>query len=312
MTKKLSLVGYAFGLAAGNPQCADGPEAFQRSCASQALATNRQDDRFGRTQCGQSPRDRSPESQFFDTHWTMLKSHHPEANVLEQVIHLNTRLAEQTYSLTKQHQPFAVIGGDHSSAIGTWSGVSAAVAEQGDFGLVWLDAHMDANTDETSPSGNVHGMPVAVLLGRGNPALTSILGNAPKLKPEHISLIGIRSFEEGEKNLLESLGVRIYYIEEVKMRGFSVVFDEAIQRAKTGTAAYGISVDLDGLDPSFAPGVGTPEENGFTLEELCASLKKYAQDKQWIGLEIAEFNPHLCHDGRTEQAIATMLENAFG
>ena len=217
------------------------------------------------------------------------------------------RIAAQTNTLVKQKQRFATIGGDHSCAIGTWSGVAHALRDQGDLGLLWIDAHMDSHTTETSDSGNVHGMPVAALLGYGDAQLIHILDEQPKLKPENICLIGIRCFEAAEKNLLDRLGVRIYYAEEVQARGIASVLQEALAQVSRNTAGIGISVDLDGLDPEHAPAVGTPVENGICGEAFLEILPEVRKHPKFLGFEIAEFNPRLDINERTKQMVQSIV-----
>lgn len=184
-----------------------------------------------------------------------------------------------------------VIGGDHSCAIGTWSGAAQAIASRGNLGLIWIDAHMDSHTPQTSHSGAVHGMPLAALLGQGDSRLTAILGASAKLKPNHICLIGVRSFEEEEAALLAKLGVRIYDHDEVNARGIAEVLAEAHALIKQHTVAYGISVDLDAVDPHEAPGVGSPEPGGLSGKALCAELARYKHDASLLGIEVVELNP---------------------
>jgi arginase len=180
---------------------------------------------------------------------------------------------------------------------------------QEDIGLIWIDAHMDAHTPQTSPSLNIHGMPVAVLLGQGDARLMEIVGSTPILKPENLCLIGIRSFEEGEAVLLKQLGVRIYMIEEVQNRGFSSVFNEAISQISADK--FGLSIDVDGFDPIDAPGTGTPEKGGLHFKDATSSLAGLAKNPRFLGLEILEFNPHLDRNNVTCQLVWGLV-NALG
>ncbi len=222
---------------------------------------------------------------------------------------LSSRLADYCFDAVKEKTSFTTIGGDHSCGIGTWSGTASALA--GDLGLIWIDAHLDAHTHDTSPTGNIHGMPIAALLGHGDKQLTTICSDQIKLKPDNLYMIGMRCYEEEEKALLENLGVRIAYIEEVHQRGIDIILQEAINHVTQNTVAYGVSVDLDGIDPKDAPAVGTPVEQGVDSVELCQSIKKHIQgDSRLIGTEISEFNPSLDQDHKTEQVIIDLL-NAF-
>ncbi len=152
-----------------------------------------------------------------------------------------------------------VIGGDHSCAGGTWTGVARML--QGELGLVWIDAHMDSHTPATSHTGRLHGMPLAWLLGQGDDALYGL--SAGVVDPEHVALIGVRSYEPEEKERLDRLGVRVFHIEEVHRRGLDTVAAEALAIAARGTSGFGVSIDLDAVTPEEAPGVGTPVADGI-------------------------------------------------
>lgn len=197
-----------------------------------------------------------------------------------------------------------VIGGDHAGAMGTWPGVVAHLNCPENFGLIWIDAHMDAHTAETSPSGAMHGMPLAALLGEGKTAWKSTV---PYLKPEHVVLIGIRSFEEGEAALLAEQGVKIYTIDEVQKRGFDAVFKASITMLNKQVKQFGVTLDLDGFDPRFAPGVGSPEANGLVPHEVLPSLAHLKNMAGFSAFELVEFNPELDEDGKTEKLIEDII-----
>lgn len=201
---------------------------------------------------------------------------------------------------TLQNQQFPVIvGGDHSIAVGTWAGVAHHLKAREEFGLIWIDAHMDAHTMETTPSKAYHGMPLAALLGFGDPSLVNLLEKGPVLNPAHLCLIGIRSFEEGEAALLQRLGVRIYFMKDVETRGFEAIFQEALQYVKKGTKGFGLSIDLDGFDPLDAPGVGTPEPYGLMSAEVIPALSMIQNDPSFKALEVVEYNPNRDQDKKT-------------
>lgn len=231
-----------------------------------------------------------------------------ENDKLSAVIDACHSLANKTLDAVRKNEFFTVIGGDHTCAMGTWSGVAHALREEGSLGLIWVDAHMDSHTPETSLTGNLHGMPLAALLGHGLPSLTQILDAEPKLKPENICLIGIRSFEQGEAALLSKLGVRIFFIEEVKQKGLREIFKEALQIVTKNTCKFGISIDIDSLDPKEAPGTGVPVTNGLMAADLMDGLKLIAQDPHLIGLEIAEFDPHFDKQQKTEKIIVNIIK----
>jgi arginase len=200
-----------------------------------------------------------------------------------------------------------VLGGDHSCAVGTWSAVAQAWRGAGDLGLVWIDAHLDAHTPATSQSLAPHGMPVAALLGHGAPGLAGLYGWRGKLKPSNVVIIGARSYEAGEQALLESLGVRVMYMPEVARRGFGACLDEALQQVRRRTAAWGLSFDLDALDPSDAPGTGTPVEAGISLAHAVQALAGLSALPGCAALEVVEYNPLHDVDGRTAQAAFDLL-----
>ena len=234
-----------------------------------------------------------------------------ESGTLDAIARMCRDLAAATARSVAAGRRFCVFGGDHSCAIGTWSGASDGLAPRGRLGLIWFDAHMDAHTPETSPSGRVHGMPLAVLLGHGAPALTGIAADSPALAPESLCLVGVHSFELGECELLDRLGVRVIRIEEVRARGLASVTDEAISIARRGTAGFGMSVDLDAVDPAEAPGVGSPVPGGLAAAELAAALATVRDAPDFVGLEIAEYNPQLDRAGMTALIVRNLLAATF-
>jgi arginase len=285
--ERINFIGYASGLGAGNPLCADGPIYLRQYFE---LPNYLKD---------------------YAIHWEILQPNLSLNDKKTIITELNQRLAIATSQSVSKNEAFVVIGGDHSSGIGTWSGVAQAAQAKGDVGLIWIDAHLDAHTPETTPSGNFHGMPIAALLGYGDPALTTIAMPQAKIKPENLCIIGARSFEAGEYELLKQFNVRIYFMEEVKQRGFETVFAESLSYITQHTQQYGISFDIDGLDPVFVPGTGTPEEDGLDLPEVYHALKKVAGDPRFLGLEIAEYNPHNCPDNRTVKTICQLISACY-
>lgn len=220
------------------------------------------------------------------------------------------RQVHKTLSSTNKSrdQTFVVIGGDHSCAIGTWSGVKASLNTNADFGLIWIDAHMDSHTPQTSPSGAIHGMPLAVLLGHGDDVFCKIETKNQKLKPENLCLIGIRSYEQGEIDLLRKLGVKIFYMEDVEKLGLEKVIHLAQIHVKKHTQAYGLSIDLDAIDPLHAPGVGSPENNGLNAEELIDSLLNTSFLTDFVGIEVAELNSTKDSDNKTAKLAIQLIE----
>ncbi|WP_051908561.1 arginase [Candidatus Odyssella acanthamoebae] len=205
--------------------------------------------------------------------------------------------------------PF-VLGGDHSIAIGTWSAMHQHY--QKDFGLIWIDAHLDSHTPETSPSQARHGMPLAALIGQGDCELTSIGSAEPKLKPENLVIIGARSFEEGEQVLLEQLGVRVMYMDEVRQRGFRACFEEAVTMLTKNGQHFGISFDVDAFDPLIAPGTGAAEPNGLLETDVLFAMEGIFDHDQLLGFELVEFNPTLDIQDKTLNLIWRFVYSMMG
>lgn len=217
----------------------------------------------------------------------------------------NRRLADQVFRAMRDKEIPVVVAGDHSCAVGTWNGVSKLAKP---IGLLWIDAHMDAHTPETSPSGAWHGMPLAALLGKGPPEMAQLLNEEPVLRPEQVVVIGVRSYEAGEKNLLDQLGVKIYYIDEVKEKGFVTVLEEALQIVNHGTVGFGISIDVDVIDPEEAPGVGSPEAGGIEAGEFLLAMPLLGEHPKLIGVEIVEYNPERDKGHKTRELVYQMLK----
>lgn len=286
--KHIELIGYRCGLGAGIHECAKGPDTLKKSTYLKPLG------KYLHWQASLAPTDNQN-----------------GLNALNQLVKINTELAQTSAAMVAEEKFFITIGGDHSSAIGTWSGVATALIPLS-LGLIWIDAHLDSHTEGTTPSGNIHGMPLAALLGHGNKKLTEILTKNPKLLPQNVCVIGARSFESGEHELLKKLKVRIFYMDEIKERGLDVILKEAHDIVSKNTQFYGISLDLDAIDPKEAPGVGTPEENGISKTELLSGFDIFLHDHKLIAAEIAEFNPDKDVDHRTEILIAKILEKFSG
>jgi len=206
-----------------------------------------------------------------------------------------------------------VLGGDHSVAVGTISGLSRFYRNRGQrIGCIWVDAHTDMNTPDTTPTGNVHGMPLASLLGFGPPELVAIAGERPALDPRHVCIFGARDIDETEKELVRRSGVRVYTMSELDDRGTAVCVREAIARASAGTVGVHLSFDLDGVDPEHAPGVGTPVPGGLDLRESHLVCEKLAQTGKLVGMEMVELNPVLDVQNRTGQLAVWLILSALG
>ena len=205
------------------------------------------------------------------------------------------------------------LGGDHSIVIGSIAGTAAFYRSQGqEIGLIWLDAHGDLNTAETTPSGNIHGMPLAATLGYGNPALCNLFDYAPKVSAAHCALVGARNLDPGEKDLIRRIGLRVFPMSEIDVRGISAVIDEAIEIATGGTAGVHVSMDIDFVDPSEAAGVGTPARGGATYRESHLVLEKIAATRQLLGMDLVEVNPVLDVHNLTAELGVELICSALG
>jgi arginase len=283
--KSLYMLGYASGMGGASSGSADGPLVIQDSPYTSTL-----------------------KNEGIHLVWDKIFQPSTSSNtVLSKVSELCNDLAQSTSTLTKEKKPFVVLAGDHTSAIGTWSGVSTAKRKEGDLGLIWIDAHMDSHTPDTSPTGNLHGMPVACLLGYGEKSLTTIGDELPKIKPENICIIGARCYEPGEENLLKSLGVKIFYMDEVRERGIKTILAEAVDQVTQHTTGYGISIDIDSMDPKDAPGTGVAEPDGIIANELCEALSGLGKDSRLAGIEIAEFDPSRDDEHKTEKLVIKLI-----
>jgi arginase len=214
--------------------------------------------------------------------------------------------------LTKGHFPL-VLGGDHSIAVGTVSGIAAVCRRQGKkLGLLWVDAHGDINTPESSPSGNIHGMPVASLLGQGPAELTGIGGKGPKVDPANIALVGIRSLDEGEKRRLKATGVQVHTMSDIDRHGIHRVMKKALARVTDGTDYVHVSFDLDAVDPTVAPGVGTPVKGGLDYREAHLIMELLHDSGVMTSLEMVEVNPILDQGNASAAFAVELVQSAFG
>jgi arginase len=206
-----------------------------------------------------------------------------------------------------------VLGGDHSVAVGTVSGITAFGRQQGKkAGLLWIDAHGDINTPETSPSGNIHGMPLAALLGYGAAELTSIGGDFPKVDPANVALVGIRSLDAGEKKRLKDTGVQVHTMSDIDRHGVHRVMKKALARVTAGTGQVHVSFDLDAVDPTVAPGVGTPVKGGLDYREAHLIMEVIADAGVMTSLEMVEVNPILDQGNASAAFAVELVQSAFG
>jgi arginase len=233
------------------------------------------------------------------------------ANSLKAVRKVCVRLAKRVERIIREGDMPIVVGGDHTSAIGTWKGAARALQDKGLIGLLWIDAHMDAHTPQTTETGMLHGMPVACVLGYGYPELTEIAHGA-KLDPKCVCLYGVRSFESGEAELLERLDVRVYFMDEIVRRGIPATLREALDVVNCASGGFGITLDLDAIDPGDAPGVGSPAPDGMRGAELVSALAAHGGDPNLVGVEIVEYNPYRDLQSATAGLIADALVAILG
>ncbi|PTL38584.1 arginase [Alkalicoccus saliphilus] len=228
---------------------------------------------------------------------------------LEEVVEANRLLAEETAEVIADGSFPLILGGDHSIAIGSLAGTAK---DKENLGVIWYDAHGDLNTGETSPSGNIHGMPLAVSLGLGDKSLTEIGGFSPKVKPENVVLIGARSLDEGERKLIREKGIKVYTMHEIDRIGMPQVMEEASEYVTNGTDGVHLSLDLDALDPSDAPGVGTPVVGGPTYRETHLAMEILAEKNIVTSAEFVEVNPILDMKNQTAEAAVALIGSLFG
>ena len=206
-----------------------------------------------------------------------------------------------------------VLGGDHSIAIGSFGGAAAYYRKhEQSLGLIWFDAHADMNTPETTPSGNIHGMPLAALLGFGAPDLTHVAGFSPKIDPTMCAHVGARDIDPGERELIRKLGMRFFTMREIDERGMSACMDEAIAIASRGSGGYAVTFDVDALDPGDAPGSGTLVRGGLTYREAHLGMEKIAEHGGMRILEIVEINTALDVNNKTAELGVELILSALG
>jgi arginase len=206
-----------------------------------------------------------------------------------------------------------ILGGDHSIAIGSIGGVSSYCRDRSEtLGLIWFDAHADMNTAETTPSGNIHGMPLAALLGYGAPELTNIGGFSPKLDPKLCAHVGARDIDPGERELIRKLGIRFFTMREIDERGMSACIDDAIAVASRGTGGYAVTFDVDALDPGDAPGSGTLVRGGLTYREAHLAMERIADAGGMASLEVVEINTALDINSKTAELGVELILSALG
>lgn len=229
---------------------------------------------------------------------------------LEEVIDVSTSLAKSVNEAIEQKEFPLVLGGDHSIAIGTLAGLGDHYKN---LGVIWFDAHADLNTPETTPSGNIHGMPLAVSIGLGHERLVKIRNNVPKIKPENVIIIGARSVDPGERELISQQGIKVYTMHEVDRLGMTRVMEDALGYLRERNVdGLHLSLDLDGLDPLYTPGVGTPVPGGITYRESHLAMEMLQESGMLTSAEFVEVNPILDEKNRTADVAVALMGSLFG
>ncbi len=237
----------------------------------------------------------------------------PRAKYLREIVDACGRLANLVLDIREAGRTPLVLGGDHSIAVGTVAGMSESFRRQGKkIGLIWFDAHADFNTPEISPSGNVHGMPMAAIMGYGAKELTHIFGFSPKVQPEYAVMVGIREVDRDERELVKKSGVRVFTMKDIDRRGIGAVMDDALSIVTNGTDGFAATLDADFLDPYESPGVATPVRGGADYREAHLAMEMLADTKKMVSFEITEINPILDEHNKTAHFGMELILSAFG
>jgi arginase len=237
----------------------------------------------------------------------------PQAKYLAQIAAACDQLASQVEDALARGAMPLVLGGDHSVAIGTVSGISRHFRERNQqVGLIWLDAHADMNTPETSPSGNIHGMPLACLVGMGPAELVDLMGYRPKIAAQNTVIVGLREVDMTERPQVRQSGVRVFTMRDIDERGLRAVMEEAIRAASDGTAGFHCSLDMDFVDPKDAPGVGTAVRGGATYREAHLAMEMICDSRRMTSMEVVEVNPVLDEANRTADLAVELIMSGLG
>ncbi|MFC1815763.1 arginase [Thermodesulfobacteriota bacterium] len=237
----------------------------------------------------------------------------PKLKYLEEIVRASNVLAKKIEnSLTQKHLPLC-IGGDHSMAIGSIAGVSSYCKKaNASLGVIWIDAHTDMNVEKTTPSGNIHGMPLAASLGLGNRQLTHLMGFAPKVNPKNCVMIGIRSIDTMEKEIIKKLDLSVYTMSDIDRKGIDFIINNVLNRLNKNVGHIHVSFDIDSVDPSVAMGVGTPVAGGLTYRETHFIMESIAECGCMSSLDIAEVNPILDHKNQSAEFATELVASIMG
>jgi arginase len=235
------------------------------------------------------------------------------AKFLNEIAEACNELAETVQKTLAEGTLPIVLGGDHSIAIGTVSGVSQHFRQkEKHIGLIWLDAHGDMNTPDSSPSGNVHGMPLAAIIGYGAPELVEMYGFKPKVHPRNVAIVGARDLDAKERRIVKESGIHVFTMRDIDERGMREVMQEAIRFATDDTDGMAVSLDLDFVDPEDAPGVGTPVRGGVTYREAHLAMEMIADSEAMLSLEVVEINPVIDEHNKTAQLGVELVLSGLG
>ncbi len=229
---------------------------------------------------------------------------------LHEVLEVSLQLSNKVQEVIKNERFPLILGGDHSISIGTFAGLATRYKN---LGVIWFDAHADMNTPETSPSGNIHGMPLAISIGLGNAHLVNINGITPKIKPENIIIIGARSIDPGERELIKKRGIKVYTMHEIDRLGMTKVIEQSIAYLKERQVdGVHLSLDLDGIDPLYTPGVGTPVPGGITYRESHLAMEMFEEAGFITSAEFVEVNPILDERNKTADVAVALMGSLLG
>lgn len=282
----IRFIGYPCGAGASDDRCKDAPSYLHASGIDAALR-----------------------DQGIDIKWCDITP--PQGETKEAVLaSAGKTLYHQVSQAIEDGALPVIFGGDHSMAAFTWSAITDSLNATRQHGLIWLDAHMDAHSFETSETANIHGMPIARLIGKKIKVLSDIGKQEQPLNPHHIHQLGIRSYEAGEQSTVEEAGIHLHYMDAIASDGFAMHFQEALEHVSS-LPHFGLSIDLDAFDPTDAPGTGVREGNGLKASEVLPQLQGLAYHPHIRAIEIAEFNPYLDIDNRTVALITRLLLSLF-
>ncbi|WP_211748522.1 arginase [Paenibacillus sp. Marseille-Q4541] len=237
------------------------------------------------------------------------KTDFPKLKNLNENMSVHSKLADEVYHLTTNGGFPLILGGDHSIAIGTVSGLRK---QHSNLGIIWMDAHSDLNTPDTTPSGNIHGMSLAVSLGMGDPRLTSIGGKKSTINPKNVVIVGARSLDQGERDLIRKEGITCYTMHDIDRLGMARVMEEAIRISSSGTDGVHLSFDIDSIEPQIAPGTGTPVPGGLSYREAHLAMEMLHESNILTSAEMVENNPLFDEDNKSSHLIVGLIGSLLG